>query len=778
MSWTAAPEELEIVKEFAGDSIQILGTIENQVMACSADDNPETAAQHLEAALDDLFSIRSSSEFLDVTPIFGLANITCRYLETCLQTEKKLGQDQAEALHRIFDLLREYFHALEQFSSIPEASDQERKLETGLKRSFNTIGITLDDDPPEVEEPTLNYSHNWELPEQLKVTITPEMVQTYITEADEQLEAAENALLALEKNLDDREAIDSAFRAIHTFKGNSGLFNYVDLERIGHHFESILEDYISGKLRPDQKGITVMLKIIDIFKSRVAQLPEGDGKVEDVEGFLTLLQEYQSKGQSFRMVEKGNASLLGEILMELGFIDQPNLEMVLQKQGLPLGEMCRELKLISDNQLEQALDLQRDRRKKGLRNEVTTRSRASSIRVDLDKLDTLVNLVGELIVAENMITQNPDLAGLTLPNFKKAAAQLNRISRELQDITMSLRMIPIEGTFQKMVRVVRDVSQKQSKQVELVMEGENTEVDKNVVEAINNPLLHIIRNAIDHGIEPPDEREKNGKNRIGSIALRASHEGGEVMLEISDDGRGIDPQKVLAKAREKGLLIQGREPHSEEDAFQLIFEPGFSTAGKVTDISGRGIGMDVVKKNLEAIKGRIQVVSQVGKGTSFFIRIPLTLAIIDGMLVSVGKRFFTIPLESIRETIQAKTTMIFRNIDQSEGIRLRDRLVPVTRLHELFRLQSLHTELEDGIVIIVEHNHHQLGLFVDQIHGQYQTVIKGLSEYVGQVRGVSGTSILSDGDISLILDVPTLIEENDVELSEDPLKAKREGAMT
>ncbi|MCA9504209.1 MAG: chemotaxis protein CheA [Myxococcales bacterium] len=379
-----------------------------------------------------------------------------------------------------------------------------------------------------------------------------------------------------------------------------------------------------------------------------------------------------------------------------------------------------------------------------------------TIRVDLERLDHLMDLVGELILAETMVTHSPDVEGLHLPRFEKAAVHLNRITRSLQDVAMSTRMIPIGATFRKMLRVVRDLARKQGKEVELELAGEETEIDKTVVEAIGDPLVHIVRNSVDHGIEMPDVRNAAGKPRMGRVRLEARHQGGEIWILIEDDGKGLDREAILAKAVSRGLIDEeAAQELRDPEIFRFVFEAGFSTASKVTDVSGRGVGMDVVRRNIENLGGKVEIASELGVGTQITIRLPLTLAIIEGMLVRVGDLVYTLPLLSIRESIPIETADVTRLNGGGEMVRVREGLIPMLRLHDYHGVEARAERLEDGIAIVVE-DQECFCLFVDEVIGQRQTVIKGLPAYLGSLRGVSGCSILSDGDISLILDVSSI----------------------
>ncbi|MCB9587715.1 MAG: chemotaxis protein CheA [Polyangiaceae bacterium] len=381
--------------------------------------------------------------------------------------------------------------------------------------------------------------------------------------------------------------------------------------------------------------------------------------------------------------------------------------------------------------------------------------RAGSIRVDTEKLDELMDLVGELIIAETTVTRNPDLEGLHFENFQKAALQLNRLTRRLQNIAMAVRMVPIASTFRKMLRLVRDVSSKQHKKVDLIIDGEHTEVDKTVVELISDPLVHMIRNAVDHGLESPADRLAVGKPENGTVWLTATHEGQEVWITIRDNGRGLNTERIRAKALEKGLIDPEKE-YKPEEIHRMIFAPGFSTAEQVTDLSGRGVGMDVALRNIESMNGRVEIESRPGEGTIFTLRIPLTLAIIEGMLLKVGDSHYTIPLLSIREHVRAQLKDLVMLPDGTEMFKIREKLFPVVRLHEVHNIKPKAHNIDEGILILVQDGPQTLCVLVDEVVGQRQTVIKPVPDYLKGVRGVAGCSILHNGEISLILDVEGL----------------------
>ncbi|NOT11327.1 MAG: chemotaxis protein CheA [Methylococcaceae bacterium] len=383
---------------------------------------------------------------------------------------------------------------------------------------------------------------------------------------------------------------------------------------------------------------------------------------------------------------------------------------------------------------------------------------SSSIRVDTAKIDALINMVGEVVITQSML-------GLIGENFvmdqlaqlKRGLSQLERHTRDLQQSVMNIRMLPISFVFSRFPRLVHDISGKLGKKIEMKLVGENTEVDKAVVELINDPLVHLIRNSLDHGIEMPTERVAAGKPETGTIELKAYHRGGHIVIEIIDDGRGLDRKKLIAKAIEKGLIDENIVL-SDKQAFELIFMPGFSTAESITDISGRGVGMDVVRRNIQALGGNIEIISDFGKGTTISIHLPLTLAILDGQSVAVGDETYIVPLVSIIESINITEKMLNKVAGKGETFRLRNQYIPIIRMHEIFNVQPQNkSKSAEGVVVVVEGQGALCGLFVDDLLGQQQVVIKSLEANYRRVEGVSGATILGDGSVALILDVPGLV---------------------
>ncbi|MCR4436808.1 MAG: chemotaxis protein CheA [Clostridiales bacterium] len=385
----------------------------------------------------------------------------------------------------------------------------------------------------------------------------------------------------------------------------------------------------------------------------------------------------------------------------------------------------------------------------------------SMISVNVSKLDRLMDLVGELVISQAMVIQNPELEGLALNSFNKASSQLQKVTNELQDAVMSIRMVPLSVTFQKMHRIVRDMGKRLNKEVKLEIIGEETEVDKNIIEHLSDPLIHLARNAVDHGIEPAQERANKGKPTAGKITLEARNEGGDVWIIVRDDGKGLDRKSILQKARQRGILNKPENELTDREIYSYIFLPGFSTNEEVTEFSGRGVGMDVVNKNIEEIGGTVQIDSSPGIGTTISIKIPLTLAIMDGMKVRVGKSIYIIPITSIKESFKVQESTVIRDeANNSEMIMIRGDCCPVLRLHEFFKVKPDTTNLEEGIIVVVENESTVMCLFADELMGVQQVVVKALPRYIKKVNGISGCTVMGNGSVSLIIDVSGLINSS------------------
>ena len=474
---------------------------------------------------------------------------------------------------------------------------------------------------------------------------------------------------------------------------------------------------------------------------------ETDKPVNHVESIFDFVRD----GSELTITEQGRPKedykRLGEILVEQGATTSEQVDAGLAKQK-PIGQILVEDQAVSAQQVDKALAKQQQMKK----------GETASIRVDTEKIDKLINLVGELVITQSMITDLGEKFTMSqLPLLQERVVQLERNTRELQERVMSIRMLPIGTAFNRFPRLVRDLAGKSGKQIQLVLSGEDTELDKTLIEAIGDPLTHLVRNSADHGLESPEMRAAAGKSAQGTIHLNAYHDGGSICIVVEDDGRGLNRQKILAKAQEKGLITDS-EQLSDDEVWQLIFRAGFSTADKITDISGRGVGMDVVKRNIEALGGSVGIQSTEGKGSRITLKLPLTLAIIDGMTVRVGKENYIIPLLSVTESIRPKPSDLQTVVGKGELVNLRGEWVPMIRLYDVFGVSPEFTDPSQALLVIVEAEGKRIAIFVDELTGQQQVVIKSLEENYRKIKGISGATILGDGQVAVILDVPGLVK--------------------
>ena len=593
-----------------------------------------------------------------------------------------------------------------------------------------------------------------------------EFVRGFVEEACEHVEAIEAALLDVEAAPDDTAKINDLFRPFHTIKGMSGFLNLRDINGLTHEAETLLDQARKGQRQVTSGLIDVVFEVVDILKVQIADVgewaaePRGETVPQPpVCEMIDRLRALVSGRIAPVAREAGpgsGAQRTGENLVEQTSVPQAIVDFALERQragaeSKPLGKTLLDMKAATPRQLSQAI-----------RPQTQARSAATawgpkalgdqSIRIDTTKLDALVDMVGELVIAQTLVNANPQV--MNSPALTKDVGQVTKIVREIQEVALSMRMIPIGPTFQKMARLVRDVSRKAGKQVNLTISGEDTELDKTVIKQIGDPLVHMVRNAVDHGIESPAVRRATGKPESGAVHLGARHEGGSIVIEIGDDGRGLDPQALIRKGVEKGLVAPGEEL-TDPQAFALIFAAGFSTAEKVTDISGRGVGMDVVRRNIDQLRGKVEISSKKGQGSTFSIRLPLTLAIIDGMIIRVGGERFIIPTIAIAQSLRPRPEQITTVQQRGEMLNVRGRLVPLIQLGELFG-SSTRLDPAEVMVVVAHCEGGQVGLVVEELIGQQQVVIKTLGERFEHVRGVSGAAILGDGRVGLILEIPGL----------------------
>jgi two-component system, chemotaxis family, sensor kinase CheA len=573
--------------------------------------------------------------------------------------------------------------------------------------------------------PTIDASED-RLPDDADRDLLPD----FITESGECVTNSEAALLQLEANPTDEEAVNTVFRAFHTVKGTSAFLGLKRIAAFAHEAESLLSRVRDKEISYTRGCADLSLRSVDMLKellSAVETALSGDGRLPlplGYEELLTALLHYDP-------ARDADGVALVTTSQALAVTDAPGQLVDTAAPGSLTGP-------VSGQAVAQA--------RKGESNADAT------IRVRTDRLDRLIDMVGELVIAQAMISGDESFKAGTQHELQRKVTHAGKIVRELQDLSMSMRMVPLRPTFQKLARVVRDTATKAGKQVQFVTEGDEVEIDRTMVDRLGDPLVHMVRNAVDHGVEPPHERTANGKGGTGVVRLNAYHASGNVVVELIDDGRGLHRDKIVKKAVEKGL-IESDKGMTDSEVFTLIFAPGFSTAEKITDISGRGVGMDVVRRNLEAIRGRIDITSAPGKGTTFSIRLPLTLAVTDGMLVRVGAERFIVPLTHIHMSFRPEPAMLSTVVGKGEMVHLRGELLPVIRLHHLFEVPDAVQSPLEGLLMIVGDGHKRTALLVDDLLGQQQVVAKTLGDGLGKVPGVSGGAILGDGRVGLILDV-------------------------
>ena len=494
-----------------------------------------------------------------------------------------------------------------------------------------------------IVEPETSSDDEFEIP------ITDEIITQFIQEAEAGFEKIEEIILILEKFGFEQKLLDDAYRLIHSFKGNCGFMNFKDLERVSHKVETIFDGMKNKEIETKEENITVLISVIDIIHNTVKQI--GDTRIHTISDCQAILNSMDRmlSGETKNKTEVVTAN--NGAAVEKKTISEEESTPVKNSKPVKNSDSSKKIKAPDDKAVSKILQ--------------------TDIRVNLQKVDTVINLVGELMIVSQMITSNIHQSS---EQTNKSAHQLNSLITELQDVAMSIRMIPLAGTFRKMVRLVRDLSKKSGKQVQFETRGEDTELDKTVVEQISDPLVHLVRNAVDHGLETPDKRVSQGKPPAGKLIIEAKYEGNEVWINIIDDGQGMSREKILSKAIERDLVGPEAADWPDSKIYKLVFEPGFSTADQVTSVSGRGVGMDVVKRNIEKVKGHVDIVSIPGKGSTLGLRIPLTLAIIDGMLLRVGNAIYTAPLLAIRESVQVEISQI-TIVDNKEVVMIRKQLI-------------------------------------------------------------------------------------------------------
>jgi two-component system chemotaxis sensor kinase CheA len=589
-----------------------------------------------------------------------------------------------------------------------------------------------------------------------------DMIREFITESGEHLSKIEGQLLLLEKDNKAVETLNAVFRAFHTIKGLAGFLEFPLIQALAHEVETLLDLARTFVLEVTPPVIDVILESTDVVRHELTRIElQVSGKpspptlvtealLADIRNIAHGKDEESAGLASAAAVSPPVASPHSEA-RQAGPQTASDQPIAPDTAGVKPGAIAQSTaapakeKPGTSSAAPEAVPQRASA-------ELAKPADAASVRIDTAKIDQLMDMVGEMVIAQTLIGHSPALASVKDTRLLRDLTQLARITTDVQRITTGMRMVPIGLQFQKTARLIRDLSRKAGKQIVLETSGEDTELDKSIAEELSDPLLHMVRNSIDHGIETPPERVAAGKDATAHIRLAAYHQSGQIVVEIGDDGRGLNCQKILAKAQQNGLIQPGAQL-SDQETFLLIFEAGFSTAEKVTDISGRGVGMDVVRKHVQKLRGRIEIQSQAGKGTTFFIKLPLTLAIIEGLVVTVGDQRYIVPIFSVREMFRPAQEMLSTVQGTGEMALVRGGLLPIVRLHRRFNTRPRTEDFTQGVLIVAESGGRQFCLFVDELVGKQEVVIKSLGESFKHVEGIAGCAILGDGRVGLILDI-------------------------
>jgi two-component system chemotaxis sensor kinase CheA len=626
--------------------------------------------------------------------------------------------------------------ALSLAKAIQGASKDKKSVENTLKQGLSILQEVLESEDAKARA---SQKHKTEsLPAPSPLAQDPELVGDFITESREHLSSIESQMLALEQNPSNTDVIHAVFRSFHTIKGLAGFLEFATIQKVAHEVETLLDLARNGKLTITTGVVDVVLESADYLKQAI----------DAVEASLSGEPAQALADHSGLLVRIQNAYSGENIPAEPAPAPSTAASPVTHAESVKPAAASASVSAVDAEP------------KAAVNSVVTDRSTGKaakstdtfSVRVETGKLDHLMDMVGEMVIAQSLIRNNPVLTSLQNPRLLSDISQLARITADVQRTTMGMRMIPMGQLFQRTARMVRDLSRKTGKVVELETSGEETEVDKNIAEELSDPLLHMVRNSLDHGIEPPVERAAAGKDPTAHVQLAAYHQAGQIVIEISDDGRGLDKAKILKKAQQRGLIQDGAHL-SDNDIFHLIFEPGFSTADQISDISGRGVGMDVVRKNVQKLRGRIDIRSVAGKGATFILSLPLTLAIIDGLVVNIGGHRYIVPIFDVKEMIRPTDEMISSVRGRDEMALVRGRLMPIVRLSQRFGVKAKSDNICDGLLVVAECEGKQFCLLVDDLVGKQEVVIKSLGETLKNITGIAGCAILGDGRVGLILDM-------------------------
>ena len=658
----------------------------------------------------------------DYSPAYAAGLSAARqWIDATLDGSAKFSAETLERLNQWQPWMLRVLDAWEHGESEPTIPSQWTTPPPATSPASSKIGHETG---PETEERSIT----------LKLEEDGELLREFHSESAELLQAIEEGLITLETNPSDPDTINSVFRAFHTFKGGAGFLHLQPMQDLAHELESLLAGARRGELVINSGIIDLILAGGDALKDftqKMGEQLEGNAPVHPI------------VVPTSRLIQRLQATVRGE--------NTPPPPQPETTDGRARAASQEKSSSLSPRQSNPPVG--QDTSESGFS---SLEASGGFVKLDTAKLDSLVDLVGELVIAQSLVVQNPLVQNLADGKLANSLRQLSRTTAELQRNALSLRMVPVRGAFQKMSRLVRDLASQQGKQIQLVLDGEETEIDRHIVEKLADPLVHMIRNSVDHGLETPEERMAAGKLSLGTIVLSAGHQRGGICIRIRDDGKGLNAERILAQARQSGLVGAMDQP-DESAIYQMIFSPGFSTAEKVTDLSGRGVGMDVVRRNIEKLRGKIEIESVAGEGTTFTIILPLTLAIIDGLIVGLGGERYIIPILSVRESFRPHPNMVSTIQGRGEVVRVRGQQTPVLRLGKHLSRPSHAINPEEGIMVVVESGDTSRALLVDQLIGKQEVVIKNLGQSFQNQSLLAGAAVLGDGSVGLILDVDSLV---------------------
>ena len=725
-------EMREIVESFVVETREIFEDLETDLL--QLEKNP-TDRQLVDKIFRAVHTVKGTSGFLSLEQLSLLAHHFEDVLNRLRRGTLAFDPSMMDVLFEAFDRMKLLLQQVEEqrLQDLP-LDDVLRKLKALAEGEtpappaslspHETASAVENLSPPPVNENALASLAAHLFSEEMR-----EIVESFVVETREIFEDLETDLLQLEKNPTDRQLVDKIFRAVHTVKGTSGFLSLEQLSLLAHHFEDVLNRLRRGTLAFDPSMMDVLFEAFDRMKLLLQQVI--DRKLQPI-ALESTLQKLQAVATGQPVASQPKVSPEAPVT-----VSAPAAQPLSETSPSNAG---------GDGALAQR------------------EQNTETIRVEVRRLDNLMDLVGELVLGRNRLLQllsdlHNGANGEVMRELADTTAQIDFITTELQSAVMHTRMVQIGRVFNKFPRLVRDLAREFNKQIELVIEGEETELDKSLIEEISDPLVHLIRNAADHGIEDPETRRAHGKPPTGRIRLAAAQEGNHIVIEVEDDGAGIDPQKLKAKAVEKQLITEKEAAEmSDREALELIFRAGFSTAQRVSKVSGRGVGMDVVKTNITKLNGTISIHSVPGQGTRFTLKLPLTLAIIQSLLVRVARETFAIPLHTVIEVVKLERGMVY-SIKGREVVRLRDTVIPLLRIGEMLQVPEWQYRPERSYAVIIGIAHHRLGLIVDDLVGQKEIVIKPLGAYLKKVPGIAGSTILGDGRVVMILDIGELVRQ-------------------